>query len=65
MRTLKHVLDEDAALSDLLVDDELFIIGGDEKDHRECEDCRDGGGRAMGVDEGGECGGDAEVVWGL
>ena len=48
MRTLEHVLDEDAALSDLLVDDELFIIGGDEKNHRECGGCRDGGGRAMG-----------------
>ena len=29
----KHVFDEDAALSDLLVDDELLIIGGDEEDH--------------------------------
>ena len=29
----EHVLDEDAALGDFLVDDELFIIGGDEEDH--------------------------------
>jgi hypothetical protein len=31
--TLKHVLDEDAALNDLLVGVELFVIGSDEKDH--------------------------------
>ena len=48
MRTLEHVLNEDAALSDLLVDDKLLVIGGDEKNHREYEDCRDGGGRAIG-----------------
>jgi len=29
----KHVLDEDAALGDFLVNDELLIIGGDEEDH--------------------------------
>ena len=29
----EHVLDEDAALGDFLVDDELLIIGGDEEDH--------------------------------
>ena len=29
----EHVLDEDAALSDFLVNDELLIIGGDEEDH--------------------------------
>jgi len=29
----KHVLDEDAALGDFLVDDELFIIRGDEENH--------------------------------
>ena len=33
MRTLQHVLDEDAALSDLLVDDELLVIGSYEKNH--------------------------------
>ena len=31
--TFEHVLDEDAALGDFLVDDELLIIGGDEEDH--------------------------------
>ena len=31
--TFKHVLDEHAALGDLLVDDELLIVGGDEKNH--------------------------------
>ena len=31
--TFKHVLDENAALSDLLVNDELLIIGSHEKDH--------------------------------
>lgn len=31
--TFKHILDEDAALSDLLVNDELLIIGSYEKDH--------------------------------
>ena len=33
IRTLKHVLDEYRALSDLLVDDKLLIIGSDEKNH--------------------------------
>ena len=33
MLAFEHVLDEDAALSNFLVDDELFIIGGDEEDH--------------------------------
>ena len=33
MHTLKHVLDQDGALSDLLVDDELLVVGGDEEDH--------------------------------
>ena len=32
-RTLKHVLDEDRTLCDLLVDDKLLVIGGDEEDH--------------------------------
>ena len=30
---LEHVLDEDAALSNFLVDNKLFIIRGDEEDH--------------------------------
>lgn len=30
----KHIFDEDTALSDFLVDNKLFIIGGDEEDHR-------------------------------
>ena len=38
MRTLEHVLDEDAALSDLLVDDELLVIGSDKKNHGETAD---------------------------
>ena len=38
MRTLEHVLDEDAALSDLLVDDELLVIGSDKKNHDETAD---------------------------
>ena len=29
----EHVLDEDAALSNFLVDDKLFVIRGDEEDH--------------------------------
>jgi len=29
----EHVFDEDAALSNFLVDDELLVIGGDEEDH--------------------------------
>ena len=29
----EHVLDEDAAFSNFLVDDELFVIGGDEENH--------------------------------
>jgi hypothetical protein len=29
----QHVLDEDAALGNFLVDDKLFIIRGDEEDH--------------------------------
>ena len=33
MRTLEHVLDEDAALSDLLVNNELFVVGCHEKNH--------------------------------
>jgi hypothetical protein len=32
-RTLKHVLDKDRALDDVLVSGELFVVGGDEKDH--------------------------------
>ena len=31
--TLEHVLDEDAALGDLLIDDELLVIRGNEEDH--------------------------------
>jgi len=31
--TFEHVLDEDAALSNFLVDDELFIIRCDKEDH--------------------------------
>ena len=34
--TFEHILDEDAALSDFLVDDELLIIGGDEENHGVC-----------------------------
>ena len=30
----EHIFDEDAALSDFLVDNKLLIIGGDEEDHR-------------------------------
>ena len=41
MRTLQHVLDEDAALSDLLLNDELFVIGSDEKNHD--DELKDGG----------------------
>ena len=33
MRTLQHVLDEDAALSDLLVDDKLLVVGCHEENH--------------------------------
>ena len=29
----QHVLDEGAALSNVLVDNELLVIGGDEEDH--------------------------------
>ena len=32
-KILEHVLDEDSALGDLLVDDELLIVGRDEKYH--------------------------------
>lgn len=39
--TLEHVLDEDAALSDLLLNDELFVIGSDEKNHD--DELKDGG----------------------
>ena len=31
--TFEHVLDEDAALSDVLVDDKLLVIGSYEKNH--------------------------------
>ena len=31
--TFKHVLDEDATLSDVLVDDELLVIGSYEENH--------------------------------
>ena len=31
--TFKHVLDEDATLSDVLVDDELLVIGSYEEKH--------------------------------
>ena len=50
MRTLEHVLDEDAALSDLLVDDELLVIGSDEENHDLSE--------LLVVGESGGCGGD-------
>ena len=33
VRTLEHVLDEDAALGDLLVDDELLIVRRNEENH--------------------------------
>lgn len=33
--TFQHVLNEDAALSDLLVDDELLIIRRDQENHSE------------------------------
>ena len=33
LRTLEHVLDENTALSDLLIDDELLIVGCDEENH--------------------------------
>lgn len=33
MLTFEHVLYENAALSNFLVDDKLFVIGGDEEDH--------------------------------
>ena len=42
--TLKHVLDEDAALGDLLVDDELLVIGSDEENHGELESAIGRGG---------------------
>ena len=29
----EHLLDEGAALGDILIDDELRVIGGDEEDH--------------------------------
>jgi hypothetical protein len=29
----EHIFDEDAALSNFLVDNKLFVIGGDEEDH--------------------------------
>lgn len=32
-RTLEHVLDEDTAFGNLLVHDELLIIGSDEENH--------------------------------
>ena len=32
-QTLEHVLDEDAALSNLLVNDELLVIGSNKEDH--------------------------------
>lgn len=32
-RTFKHVLDEDAALGNLLLDDELLVIRSDEENH--------------------------------
>lgn len=35
--TFKHVLDEDAALGDLLVDDKLLIVRGNEKNHDDLE----------------------------
>lgn len=46
----EHVLDEDAALGDFLVDDKLLIIGGDEEDHLCCRLLarRDGDGEEEG-----------------
>ena len=37
MLAFQHVLDEDAAFGDLLVDDELFIIRSDEENHYSSE----------------------------
>ena len=51
-RTLEHVLDEDAALSDLLVDDELLVVGGDEENHVGLVGC----GRRSVVDVEGDTG---------
>ena len=31
--TLEHVLDENRALGDFLVDGELLVVGSDEEDH--------------------------------
>jgi hypothetical protein len=31
--TLKHVFDQDGALCDLFIDDELLVVRSDEKDH--------------------------------
>ena len=33
MHTLKHVLDQHTALSDLLIHNKLFIVGCDEENH--------------------------------
>lgn len=50
--TLEHVFDEDAALSDVLVDGELLIVRSYEENHSEAERNRE--------DERG-CGGCGEV----
>lgn len=57
-RTLEHVLNEDTTLGDLLLNDELLIIGGDEENHdevlenlemRKRKESRDDGGRCRGT----------------
>jgi hypothetical protein len=49
-RTLEHVLDEDGALSDLLVDREALVVGGGEEDHAcGCGGCWAEGRKSEGV----------------
>lgn len=49
--TFQHVLDQDTTLRDLLVDDELLVIGSDEENHGELESAigRRGDGEMMEV----------------
>ena len=49
IRTLEHVLNEHRALSDLLVDDKLLIIGSDEKNHGDLYEERRVSGRGGGT----------------
>ena len=42
--TFQHVLDQDTTLRDLLVDDELLVIGSDEENHGELESAIGRGG---------------------